>query len=192
MAGTRPNLGQNGKRQALTCRQRPIGYVCFRHRPVGKPSASVCMSACRFSVTFVRVLHDFGHGAWAEAAVCAAVARGGGPRVVRQCRPVSSAAAALSRQRDMPMAGESDRGWVCTWVLLRTFGIAWQTDRAFASASQQFRSCVAYAYVEWLRLLTARAVLCVVLNSDVCLESCRRTEFCRRISLRGCEARRIA
>ncbi len=49
--------------------------------------------------------------------------------------------------------------------------------------SLQFRSCV--SCVEWPGPLTARAVLCMKLNSKACSESCRFAEVYRRASIRG-------
>ena len=49
--------------------------------------------------------------------------------------------------------------------------------------SLQFRSCV--SYVEWPGPLTARAVLCMGLNSKACSESCRFAEVYRRASICG-------
>ena len=49
----------------------------------------------------------------------------------------------------MPVAGENGRGQFCTLMLFRTFDIAQQVDKAFASVSLQFRSCVLVRWVAW-------------------------------------------
>ncbi len=56
---------------------------------------------------------------------------------------------AASASHDMPVAGENERGQFCTLMLFRTFDNAQQVDKAFASVSLQFRSCVLVRWVAW-------------------------------------------
>ena len=68
-------------------------------------------------------------------------------------------------------------------MIFRTFDIAQQTDKVLQA--RPYSSAAASSYVGWLGLLTARAVLCMDLNSNVLFEMwgyVECAEFYRRMS----------
>ena len=60
-----------------------------------------------------------------------------------------------------------------------------QSRRTELLKACSYSSAAASSYVEWPGLLTARAVLCMDLNSQVYYERCRLAEFDSRKSIRG-------